>query len=102
MARRAIIFGFTLPFVVAAVGGVVAAFVEITDPLMWTLILVGLAGSIPVVMGGVYRLWPVQWREMSRALLTLGLSSALIMVEVLVAVRLFVAVYFLCGGYIPA
>jgi len=101
MPRAVILVGFAWPFGVAAVGGLVSATAGISDFVVGALLTLSFAGT-PGVMGGVHRLWPGHWPEVVRALLTLGLSAPLVLVEVLAAAPLFVAVHVLCGGYIPA
>jgi hypothetical protein len=92
-----IVISFAWPIILGTVGGVVVAAAGLSDNLMGAFVMLSFAG-VPGVMGGVHRLWPEQWSELSRALFTLGLSVVLVVIQVLAAMLVFWIVFFLCNG----
>ena len=61
-----------------------------------------IAGSVPGILTGMYRQWPAPWNALTRVLLTLGAAVLILALEFALAGKVFVMVYMLCGGYIPA
>jgi hypothetical protein len=101
LAWAIITIGFTWPFVVAVVAGVVTAKFGFGHFSADALLPLGFIG-VPGVMVGVYRFWPASWSESGRALLALVLAIPIVFAEVLIATQVFLFVYVACGGYIAA
>lgn len=98
MPRGVIIVGFAWPFIVVAAAG---ALIGVVGPRVefllngWPLVFAG----APVVMGSLADLWPEHWPVACKALLTIGLSVPIVLVEVWAAALIFPPVFFAFGGW---
>jgi hypothetical protein len=98
MPRSAIIVGFAWPFIVAAIGG---ALLGIFGPRLefllttWPLAFAGIGH----VMVCVHKIWPANWTDVSRPLLTLFVSVPIVCAEVWAAVWVFQVMCVLGGGW---
>jgi hypothetical protein len=95
------LLGLFWPFMVALAGvGLTAVGVEFTDPQAYSLLAVAFFGS-PVLAWGVYKALPSRWAENTRSLVSLAITIPLVLIEIWLALMLFVTGHIAVGGYVP-
>ncbi len=99
--RAVWILGFAWPFLVALFGIVLtAARIDFSDHTAVLLMLCSFLGS-PLVIACIHHWLPERWPEVARVLVTGLLAVPFVLVEVILALIVFVFGYIMVGGYIP-